>query len=93
MPGIYTTTLRRVAPGIYTNFDAAIRVSRFGDRWTAYFVAKLDQPEEAREIARGNSLQQCREKLERYLKDEATKQLGPRSRYGFHGDARPVAVR
>lgn len=99
------TLTRTESPGMYNAVGGKIRVSRTKGRtwsarngatawtlWTAYLPALLHLPPEAREVAVGPTLAIARANLAKWIDDSAAGSVGPRSRYGWHGDARPAPV-
>jgi hypothetical protein len=76
--------------------ETASGVRRERQKWTewqAFFPALVDLKKDSStwDIARGNSLEQLRANLAKYLADEAAGTLRDRHAYGFSLDRRPVA--
>jgi hypothetical protein len=90
---------------IYATEDGSIlvrahtyRTGRRGRReqvteWTAFLKGRVavGADETTYDIARGSTVRAVAARLGRYLADRTADTLGPRSRYGFGGDCRPVA--
>lgn len=91
--------VKRVGDNLYETPDGRYVIRKYPepDGWIArsqhLFETRdpLDLPE-TYQVARGLSISQARKNLARYLLDWERGKLGARGRYGWDGDARPVAV-